>query len=356
MQRPQMPQDATMTSQSAGGELTITERRRQFGDRLKTLREAHGLSVGSLAQTTRIGRTFIEALELGAFERLPGAMFGRGFVRCLTKNLGPDALAQADELLNEFGALWADDVSRPPSDVQINRRLPPSLFRRLTTILAGGPMHRRSRAGVLAGVAIAAAGIGLVAKSRSTISDRVIGHFKHLPRQAAPTASGLHTDTQSAKAPAQAAAAGDRGSAAPLADLLSPADGAPAPKVGNDGTGSTATPAQKAPEPIATAEPQPPRTEPPKESTKGQQVLELTVSQPVRVRLDLDHGESEIRRLTPDTYKFAFSDHANMMVYDAGAVKISFNGRPLGPLGSKGRVRRLSFEAKAPSEASGKKL
>jgi hypothetical protein len=83
-------------------------------------------------------------------------------------------------------------------------------------------------------------------------------------------------------------------------------------------------------------------------AASGAQTLEIVVSEPVRIKLDVDGGPPVTKELTPDTYKFTFTDHADMMVYDAGAVKISFNGRSLGSLGNKGRVRRLSFQAQAP--------
>ena len=74
-------------------------------------------------------------------------------------------------------------------------------------------------------------------------------------------------------------------------------------------------------------------------------VLEIVVTEPVRIKLDVDQGKPVTKELKPDTYRFTFTQKANMMVYDAAAVKINFNGRPLGSLGGKGRVRRLSFEA-----------
>jgi len=82
----------------------------------------------------------------------------------------------------------------------------------------------------------------------------------------------------------------------------------------------------------------------------GEQVLEFVVTEPVRVRLDMDDGQSQTRELAPQTYRFSFKDQADLLIYDAAALKISFNGRALGPLGNKGRVRRLSFRAGPPNE------
>jgi hypothetical protein len=84
----------------------------------------------------------------------------------------------------------------------------------------------------------------------------------------------------------------------------------------------------------------------------NEQTLVLTVTDPVRIRLDVDQGPPVTRELQPDTYTFAFNKKADLLIYDAAAVKISFNGRSLGALGSKGRVRRLSFQSQPPTSKS----
>jgi hypothetical protein len=76
-----------------------------------------------------------------------------------------------------------------------------------------------------------------------------------------------------------------------------------------------------------------------------QQVIELVVSEPVRIRLDADQQPSLTKELTPDTYRFTFGSKADLMIYDAAALKVLFNGKSLGSLGHKGRIRRLSFQA-----------
>ncbi len=84
----------------------------------------------------------------------------------------------------------------------------------------------------------------------------------------------------------------------------------------------------------------------------GAQSLEITVTRAVRVRVALDSGQSETKELKPDTYKLTFSDQANLLIYDAAALSISYNGRTLGDLGGKGRIRRLSFRAQKPEGAA----
>ena len=58
---------------------------------LARLREERGLSVMDIAQRLKYGARQIEALEAGAFEKLPGATFVRGMIRGYAKLLEVDA-------------------------------------------------------------------------------------------------------------------------------------------------------------------------------------------------------------------------------------------------------------------------
>ncbi len=63
--------------------LTPEEARLKFGAALATARQQAGYSVEELAHATKILAQFITALEVGEFERLPGTVFVRGFVKVL---------------------------------------------------------------------------------------------------------------------------------------------------------------------------------------------------------------------------------------------------------------------------------
>lgn len=74
----------------------------------------------------------------------------------------------------------------------------------------------------------------------------------------------------------------------------------------------------------------------------GGQVV-VNVKEPVDVRIRIDGGSFTRRRLEVKRYEYTFEKQADFMIYDAAAVDISLNGKPIGPLGSKGRKRRISF-------------
>jgi len=63
------------------------EAHRGFGEMLRKAREEAGVQISDLAATTRIGSRFIVALEAEEWDRVPGSVIGRGFVRALAREL-----------------------------------------------------------------------------------------------------------------------------------------------------------------------------------------------------------------------------------------------------------------------------
>ena len=61
-----------------------------FGERLKRERELREVPVEEITTATRIGPRFLEALENEDWEKLPGGVFNRGFVRSIARYLGLD--------------------------------------------------------------------------------------------------------------------------------------------------------------------------------------------------------------------------------------------------------------------------
>jgi cytoskeleton protein RodZ len=64
--------------------------RGNFGERLKRERELREVSLEEITSATRIGPRFLEALENEDWEKLPGGVFNRGFVRSVARYLGLD--------------------------------------------------------------------------------------------------------------------------------------------------------------------------------------------------------------------------------------------------------------------------
>jgi cytoskeleton protein RodZ len=78
-----------------------------FGERLKRERELREVTLQEVSTATRISPRFLEALENENWSRLPGGIFGRGFVRSIARYLG----------LNEESLLAEYDLARGESAV-----------------------------------------------------------------------------------------------------------------------------------------------------------------------------------------------------------------------------------------------
>jgi cytoskeletal protein RodZ len=69
-----------------------------FGERLKRERELREVSFDEVSKATRIAPRFLEALENEQWDKLPGGVFGRGFVRSIARYLG----LSEENLLSEY--------------------------------------------------------------------------------------------------------------------------------------------------------------------------------------------------------------------------------------------------------------
>lgn len=84
--------------------------RGNFGERLKRERDLREVSMDELSRATRISNRFLEALENEDWDKLPGGVFGHGFVRTVARYLGLDENA----LLGEYDLARADNLPPPP--------------------------------------------------------------------------------------------------------------------------------------------------------------------------------------------------------------------------------------------------
>ena len=69
-----------------------------FGEHLRREREMRGVTLDEITAATRIGTRFLEAFENEQWDRLPGGVFNRGFVRSIAHYLGLDE----ENLLAEY--------------------------------------------------------------------------------------------------------------------------------------------------------------------------------------------------------------------------------------------------------------
>jgi cytoskeletal protein RodZ len=114
-----------------------------FGERLKRERELREVSQNELTTATRISPRYLEALENEQWDKLPGGVFNRGFVRSIAKYLGLDEeklLAEYDEAHGESSLPvpqpYENKIPRPPIWIPIAFVL--AALAILSALVAGG--------------------------------------------------------------------------------------------------------------------------------------------------------------------------------------------------------------------------
>ena len=102
--------------ETEGARLYIKDRfrfmaRGNFGERLKRERELREVSMDELTKSTRISTRFVVALENEDWAKLPGGVFGHGFVRTIARYLG----LNEEALLGEYDLARAEhSAAQPP--------------------------------------------------------------------------------------------------------------------------------------------------------------------------------------------------------------------------------------------------
>jgi len=292
--------------------------RAQLGEILKKGRENAGMSQEAVAQVTRITGTFVAALESGHFEKLPGAVFGRGFVRSIARVLSLDA----EELSQLYTQCWV------PAEIEKNLKvghgqggIPHRMPARRRNVFDIGNLIKNTpvvNLNISGGKSVALlVAVPLLALVVAAITAGVKRNNQNLAVKKAPVTEIVEQPAAPAEVPVPAGVSG------------------------------------RANEEIATK----PVVEEPalqvqSEKANFEHVLELVVIEPVKIKLTADNNAPSARQLKPDAYRYTFTDRAELTVYDAAAVEVAFNGRSLGSLGAKGRIRRLIFQSGNPESAS----
>lgn len=81
-----------------------------FGDKLRREREMRGITLEEIAESTKISKRWLKALEDEEFEVLPGGVFNRGFVRAYARFLG----INEEQAVADYVA--ARNEPKPPED------------------------------------------------------------------------------------------------------------------------------------------------------------------------------------------------------------------------------------------------
>lgn len=277
----------------------LVEARLKFGRFLQESREKAGYSIEELHHASKILPQFIEALEAGEFERLPGEVFVRGFSKSIARVIHCDK-ASLEQLIDAAtDAKYAERLlvvqgSPGASTVRVGSHYQEPKYQVVVDFLKS--LDRRIYFG--AGALVLGLGLGY-------------GAIVQIQRWA------NESDLSEKKV-------------------------------------TLSQPEVKAPEVVVAEAPLPV----PEAVVPAEPFVEIRVKSPVEIKVKVDQRGWEQTEYRPDSYKINFKDQVNLMVQDASAIEVFYNGRSIGNLGGKGVVRRLSFVAQGAvtDEDNGAKL
>jgi cytoskeletal protein RodZ len=370
----------------------LDEAKLRFGEWLRGVREQAGLSIDSVAYETKIGKNYLLSLESGDLDALPGKVFGRGFVKCITRLLKTDGA----EGLRLYDACWDSNIismGQDGDDTAVEVHKTRSVMARIaepvntsspvTKRLMGGgfsPAGEKPRLPSLSGASSGAlnfqlptsvvrgvlspyvrmwALVGILTVFVGLVFGRWAASHWHKSRLAGATVG-------EATLPVATSASGRQMAPQESTEDADVATGtqAVAPvlnKVSKSAVGSTSLGQL---EQLALANPASTSKVSAKSLAKNEdaplympsdsvgafeQVLEMKVANPVEIRLTIDGKKIENTWYKSDSYRFTFNSSAELYLLDASEVDVVYNGTSLGVLGAKGRKRRIYFQAKASS-------
>ncbi len=265
-----------------------------------------GVSLEEISAATRIGTRFLEALENEQWDRLPGGVFNRGFIRAVARFLGLDE----ESLIADYAL---ETQERVPSATWVPPASPPS---------------RRGLWASLAVLLIAAlAGGGWLAYRHS--SSLLMSRRLHAStaKDSSPRVSTAVTTTPGAAVQAPPSVAIE-GSPSPTAEAS-----APNPTVISAGTSNPPSAAS---------------------TSQEMQPLELRVQAPKTVHVTVVADGNTIFTGQLDagqTRTFQANDNFEVFASESSAVLLELNGQlvpPLGPSGQPGSVTLTRKELKKP--------
>ncbi|MCX6128964.1 MAG: helix-turn-helix domain-containing protein [Proteobacteria bacterium] len=308
--------DLVETGRASDGKAPTDEVR--FGAMFRAARESSGFTIERAAMATRISQPFIEALEKEAFDKLPGAVFGRGFIRNLCKTYGKDStdlLASFEYLTN---TVKGKDIAISHRDEKRHQQLKkgvlliqPNEWKGRIKALAP---HHYLRAKPLALIVGAFLIVAFLVKLINQEENQVAS-LDNLPKIEEKKEVPVDPGT-------------------PVVDT----------KVSTT-TVPEAAPAL--PKPASTPETLPSSTTEVLAADKvdGLQDLELRVKQPVTVKITKDSEKQTTEQLQPNSYHYRFKDQLKLYIEDMSAMDIYFQGQKIPNTANKGESRRLSFQA-----------
>lgn len=109
-----------------------------IGEQLRLAREGRGIPLREISDQTRISMHYLEAIEMNDFNRLPGGIFNRSFVKAYARYVGYDekeAVEAYTRYMRDSGDT-GEDVASTPYHSKVYTDMPATRSPILTVVLA----------------------------------------------------------------------------------------------------------------------------------------------------------------------------------------------------------------------------
>ena len=301
------------------------------GETLRRERLRRNLDLEQISHELKIAPKMLEAIEDERFDRLPGAIFAKNFVKQYARYLGLDDEELAAEVQRTLQPPPAITHAEKPRDAAVSIPLP-----RVEKWEAVGD-SRFNWSSPLASLAL----VVLVMMACAGIYS--LWQRMHRP-------ASVHTTATITKAPPPVVTQQPAATAAPplqapaeqpQASTTQPQPQAPAaaPPSNSDAPAASPVAAKPEPEKPATA---PAQTAPSNPNSPVR--VELVAAEPVWVLARTDGKYLFSGTLDPNQPRtIEANSNITLRIGNAGGVNITLNGKPLGALGPKGQVRTVQL-------------
>ncbi len=291
-----------------------------FGDKLKREREMRRISLDEISESTKIPRRYLELLERESFETLPGGVFNKGFVKAYARFLGLDE----EQAVADYVAVSKEEP--PPEDqfpLEIhekpNRELNP---RKSKLPLIGAVV---ALVGVLGGYAVWRGRIKQAENAVNTVA------------AASPESGNTGQDKTSAAAEPKPAHPAAMVQTVP-ATRSQPVDYQPVTVTQGREIARAEVPAAAPARPA----PDPAHTKP--VLSKKDFFVVIKAKEDAWISVIADGRRVSHGTLRANKQRFIRADKQIIVTTgNAGGIDVSFNGRPLGAIGSESEARTLMF-------------
>ena len=285
-----------------------------IGETLRRERLKRNLELGPIAQELRISSRFLEAIEAGQFDKLPGGVFTRSFIVQYARLLGIDEEEIAGELRRTL-----DPPPEVPEFVEAPKPADSAIRVPRVEEWEGVGKNRFRWSSSLSAAALVVA-VMLVCSG-------LYAWWQHTRR----LAPAHESPPVAAVPPAPSPAA--------MQPPPSPADGSSAAPTATQPPSGTPVPAP------STERPAPPAAPPVPASNPNAAVrVELTADEPVWLLARNDGKYFFSGTLgARESRTFEATSTVLLRLGNAGGVTITLNGKPVGPVGPKGQVRTVQF-------------